>query len=237
MTSHDHNFKNVFLDFPKEALEWLVPDVPKELGRIQRISFVREEPGKRRLSDAHLSLDMPILYTFEKKQVLLWLVEFQEEKGRFSIYRLLRYVTDLMEQYPDALMIPTVLFTKREKWRKDVKRELNSRWGSRQFLHFEYVLVKLFDYKARDYYDHPNPVVKILLPKMDYEPEERTEVIRQAYRGLFELVAPMLFDKYVDFIDVYAGVREDEREAIFREMTEQEDTAMLAQYIKEPLAK
>ena len=55
---------------------------------------------------------------------------------------------------------------------------------------------------------------------MNYEPEERTEVIRQAYRGLFELVVPMLFDKYVDFIDVYAGVREDEREAIFSEMTE-----------------
>jgi len=51
--------------------------------------------------------------------------------------------------------------------------------------------------------------------------------------GLFQLVAPMLFDKYVDFIDVYAGVREDERELIFREMTEQEDTAMLAQYIKD----
>jgi hypothetical protein len=190
------------MDFPKEALDWLLPDVSKGLGRIQQISFVREEPKKRQLTDAHLSLDMPILYTFKKKRVLLWLV------------------------------------------------------------------VKLFDYKARDYYDHPNPVVKILLPKMDYtanrhnftfliphpnppplgegvyekrrlcrfavyEPEERTEVIRQAYRGLFELVAPMLFDKYVDFIDVYAEIREDEREAILHEMTEQEDTAMLAQYIRD----
>ena len=167
MTSHDHNFKNMLMDFPKEALDWLLPDVSKGLGRIQQISFVREEPKKRQLTDAHLSLDMPILYTFKKKRVLLWLV------------------------------------------------------------------VKLFDYKARDYYDHPNPVVKILLPKMDYEPEERTEVIRQAYRGLFELVAPMLFDKYVDFIDVYAEIREDEREAILHEMTEQEDTAMLAQYIRD----
>ena len=233
MTSHDHNFKNMLMDFPKEALDWLLPDVSKGLGRIQQISFVREEPKKRQLADAHLSLDMPILYTFDKKQVLLWLVEFQEEKGRFSIYKLLRYATDLMEQYPDALMIPMVLFTKRVKWRKDVKRELNSRWGNRQFLHFAYVLVKLFDYKARDYYDHPNPVVKILLPKMDYEPEERTEVIRQAYRGLFELVVPPLFDKYVDFIDVYAEILEDEHEAILREMTEQEDTAMLAQYIRD----
>lgn len=233
MTSHDHNFKNVFLDFPKEALEWLLPDVSKELGQIQRVSFVREETKKRRLSDAHLSLDMPILYTFEKKQVLLWLVEFQEDKGRFSIYRLLRYVTDLMEQYPDALMIPTVLFTKREKWRKDVKQVLNSQWGSRQFLHFEYLPIKLFDYQASDYYDHPNPVVKILLPKMGYEPGQRAEVIRQAYLGLFQLVAPMLFDKYVDFIDVYAGILEEERESIFHEMIEQEDTAMLAQYIRD----
>ena len=32
--------------------------------------------------------------------------------------------------------------------------------------------------------------------------------------GLFELVAPMFFDKYVDFIDVYAEIRKDEQEAI-----------------------
>jgi hypothetical protein len=176
---------------------------------------------------------MPILFTFDQRQVLLWLVEFQEDKKRFSIYKLLRYVTDLLEQYPEALLIPTVLFTERIKWRTDVMRELNSEWGGRQWLHFEYVLLKLFDHNARDYYNHRNPVVKILMPRMNYAPEERLEVIRQAYRGLFELTAPMMFDKYVDFIDVYAGIREDEREAIFREITEQEDTVMLAQYIRD----
>jgi hypothetical protein len=49
---------------------------------------------------------MPILFTFDQRQVLLWLVEFQEDKKRFSIYKLLRYVTDLLEQYPEALLIP-----------------------------------------------------------------------------------------------------------------------------------
>jgi len=76
-------------------------------------------------------------------------------------------------------------------------------------------------------------VVKILLPKMNYTPEERSEVIRQAYRGLFELVAPILFDKYVNFIDTYAGIEENERDILYREIAGQEDTAMLAQYIKE----
>ncbi|MFH0726555.1 MAG: Rpn family recombination-promoting nuclease/putative transposase [Pseudomonadota bacterium] len=162
MVSHDQNFKNVFLDFPKEALEWILPDIPAKMGELRHVKFVRQEPGKRRLRDAHLSLDMPILFTFDQGQVLLWLVEFQEDKNRFSIYRLLRYVTDLVEKHPDALVIPTVLFTDRTQWRTDVKRELTSEWGGRLLLHFEYVLFKLFDHHARDYYNHRNPVVKIL---------------------------------------------------------------------------
>ena len=233
MISHDHNFKNVFQDFPKEALEWILPDIPTQLGPIRSVEFIRQEPAKRKLSDRHLSLDMPILFTFEKDQVLLWIVEFQEDKHRFSIYKLLRYATDLMEQHPDALMIPTVLFTEKARWRTDVMRQLHSRWGGKQFLHFEYILVKLFDHNARDYYNHRNPLVKILMPKMNYSPEERSEVIRQAYMGLFQLAAPMMFDKYIDFIDVYAEIREDERESLLLEMTKQEDTVMLAQYIRE----
>ena len=69
------------------------------------------------------------------------------------------------------------------------------------------------------------------MPRMNYRPEERSEVIRQAYMGLFLLAAPTMFDKYIDFIDVYAEIREDEREALLLEMTKKEDTVMLAQYI------
>jgi hypothetical protein len=233
MISHDHNFKNAFQDFPKEALEWILPDIPTQLGPIRSVEFIRQETAKRRLSDAHLSLDMPILFTFEKDQVLLWIVEFQEDKHRFSIYKLMRYAVDLTERYPDALMIPTVLFTDRTRWRTDVRRQVSNQWGGKQFLHFEYIFLKLFDLNARDYYHHRNPLVKILMPKMNYRPEERWEVIRQAYMGLFELAAPTMFDKYIDFIDVYAEIREDERESLLLEMTKQEDTVMLAQYIRE----
>ena len=86
MTSHDHNFKNVFLDFPKEALTWILPDIPSDLGTIQRVEFVRQEPKKQRLSDGYLSLDMPILYTFENGQVLLWRNN-HKRKTLLSCYR------------------------------------------------------------------------------------------------------------------------------------------------------
>ena len=233
MESHDHNFKNVFLDFPKEALGWLAPKALEVFGAFTGLEFVRQEPKKRKLKDSHLALDMPILFRFEEGQVLLWLVEFEESKSRFSIFRLLRYTTDLMEAYPRATVLPTVLFTKRKKWRKDVVREIKSELAGRVYLRFEYQLVRLFDFNARDYYESQNPVVKILMPRMNYAFEERTEVIRQAYLGLYQLVTPMLFDKYIDFIDVYAGVQEEEREALTRAIAEKEETAMLAQYIRE----
>ncbi|WP_281796897.1 hypothetical protein [Desulforhabdus amnigena] len=45
MQAHDHNFKNVFLDFPKEALSWLLPEALQAYGQLERIEFVRQEVG------------------------------------------------------------------------------------------------------------------------------------------------------------------------------------------------
>ena len=48
MQAHDHNFKNVFLDFPKEALAWLLPEALQAYGQLERIEFVKQEPRNRR---------------------------------------------------------------------------------------------------------------------------------------------------------------------------------------------
>ena len=104
--------------------------------------FPRQEPKKRRLADRGLSLDMPILFEFERRQLLLWLVEFQEDKAKFSIYKVLMYATGMAEAHPDALVVPVVLFTDRKRWRKDVKRQLDFRLGFRVLLRFEYLFVR-----------------------------------------------------------------------------------------------
>ncbi len=44
MISHDHNFKNLFLDFPKETLQWLFPQAEQNWGKIVSIDFTRQEP-------------------------------------------------------------------------------------------------------------------------------------------------------------------------------------------------
>jgi len=233
MINHDHNFKNLFQDFPRETLQWLFPCAEQNWGKIVSIDFTRQEPKKHHLSDAGLALDLPILFHFENQQLMLWLVEFQEDKSRFSIYKLLRYTTDMMESYPDALVVPTVLFTDRKKWRKSIQTDLHTQINDRLFFHFEYVFHKLFDLNARDYYNLENPVVKILLPKMNYAKEDRIEVIRQAYKGLFQLTTRGLFDKYVDFIDVYSEISDQEQQQLYETIIQNEETAMLAQYIRE----
>ena len=42
-----------------------------------------------------------------------------------------------------------------------------------------------------------------------------------------------LFDKYVDFIDVYAQISEQEQKSLYHEMIQHKETAMLAQYIRD----
>jgi hypothetical protein len=223
----------LFQDFPEDALRWIIPEALQTFGKILHIEFLRQEPKKRKLADRHLILDLPILFTFENRKVILWLMEFQEDRRKFSIYKLLKYVADKGEEYPDALLIPTVVFTDRRKWKKDADRKLNYSLGERQFLHFEYVFVKLFDLNARDYFQSSNPVVRILLSKMNYRPEEKREVYRKSLTGLFRLTSAVLFDKYSDFIDIYSDISEEEREDIYREFAEEKEAVMMMQYIRE----
>ncbi len=85
-------------------MKWIFPQAERNWGQVRKVEFVRQEPKKHKLSDRSLRLDIPILFSFENQQLLLWLVEFQEDKAKFSIYKLLRYTTDLMEAHPDALV-------------------------------------------------------------------------------------------------------------------------------------
>jgi hypothetical protein len=50
--------------------------------------------------------------------------------------------------------------------------------------------------------------------RLAYEKHERIEVIRQAYKGLFQLATRGLFDKYVDFVDVYSEISDQEQKQL-----------------------
>jgi hypothetical protein len=67
-------------------------------------------------------------------------------------------------------------------------------------------------FPAREHFDSPNLVARLNLPNMAYAPEEKLEVYAQAMRGLTDLEPdPERRLKYLDFIDIYAALDENER--------------------------
>ena len=91
--SHDHNFKNLFLDFPKETLtpkeilKWFFPQAEQNWGQVRKIEFVRQEPRKHNLPDPSLSLDMPILFFLTISNCFYGWLSFRKTKQNFQSIR------------------------------------------------------------------------------------------------------------------------------------------------------
>ena len=82
----------------------------------------------------------------------------------------------------------------------------------RSYLTFEYISCKLAEMPAESWLDSDNVVARVNLPNMRSPPHRRVEVYARAVRGLLEFEPDReRRAKYVDFIDIYAGLTENER--------------------------
>ena len=96
---------------------------------------------------------------------------------------------------------------------------------TRVYLQFSYLAWPLFGLKARDYFDSPNLVARLNLPNMQYAPEEKVEVYANAVRGLRTLEPDRERQiKYLDFVDIYANLDENERERYQQHYAEEIET-------------
>ena len=81
-----------------------------------------------------------------------------------------------------------------------------------RYLQFHYLAYPLFQTPARDHFDSPNLVARLNLPNMAYASEDKIDVYAQAVRGLLDLEPdPERQLKYLDFIDIYAHLDDNER--------------------------
>ncbi|MDX1656461.1 MAG: hypothetical protein R3310_14735, partial [Candidatus Competibacteraceae bacterium] len=97
--SHDQNFKNLILDYPRQALAFFAPEEAAGIPPNARFLPVRQEQLKERLSDRFRELDVPLLVEWPDRQreAVLFLVEEESQPRRFSLPRLARYCLDLVE--------------------------------------------------------------------------------------------------------------------------------------------
>ena len=105
--------------------------------------------------------------------------------------------------------MPVVIFLRAGR---DMPETLTLGSECRTYLNFRYLLCELARLRAEDYFDSTNPVARINLPNMQWPQEQKIEMYAHAIRGLLELDSdPNRRAKYIDFIDSYTELTDNER--------------------------
>jgi hypothetical protein len=227
--SHDQNFKNLILDYPRQALAFFAAEEAAELGEDVRITPLRQEQLKERLGDRFRELDVPLLVEWPdgRREALLFVIEHETQARRFEIHRLVHYCVDLAVLCDTDRVVPVVIFLDRGSaptaWSLGGERHT--------FLQFEYLACRLADIPYRLHRDSENLVARVNLPNMSWDGvEEKVDAYAQAVRGLLALEPN--FErraKYVEFVDIYGGLDDNERR-LFEQRHPQEDEQMVSYF-------
>ena len=206
---HDQNFKNLILDYPREALAFFAQEETDEDLMHARIVPIRQEQLKDRLGDRFRELDVPLLVEWPEghREAILFVIEEETQANRFSIHRLAHYCLDMAELMETERVVPVVIFLN-SGTRKD-----NLRLGGdrHSYLEFRYLASDLKRLSANDYKDSDNIVARLNLPNMAHTRQDRLDIYWAAQLGLAQIEPnPDKQRKYIDFIDYYANLSEEE---------------------------
>ena len=222
---HDQNFKNLILDYPRDALAFFAAAEAADLDDSAIITPIRQEQLKDRLGDRFRELDVPLLVEWPdgRREALLFVLEEETDPRRFSIFRLIHYCADLAELMETHRVVPVVIFLNAGHPGPE-QLALGSERDT--YLHFHYLKCELATLAAEKHWDSPNLVARVNLPNMHWSPQRKVEVYARAIRGLLQLEPdPNRQGKYVDFIDSYAALSDNERSE-YEQRFPKESTAM-----------
>ena len=223
-TSHDQNFKNLICEYPREALRFFAPrDAPAPEDRV-RVVPVRQEQLKEHLGSRFRELDVPLLVEWEdgRRDAVLFALEVESDGRKFSPLRLAHYCLDLADMFDTRRVVPVVIFLG-DAGGAPASLTLGTEHGA--YHRSAYLACRLGEMDAERWLDSGNLVARLNLPNMRSTPGRRVEVYAQAVRGLLELEPdPARRAKYLDFIDIYAGLTDNERRRYQEQYAEESRT-------------
>ncbi len=138
---HDQNFKNLILDYPREALAFFAQQETGDDLTQARIIPIRQEQLKDRLGDRFRELDKPLLVEWPNgnREAIFFVLEEETQGSRFSIHRLAHYCLDLAELMETERVIPVVIFLNAGKQ----KTSLRLGGDRHSYLEFNYLACDL----------------------------------------------------------------------------------------------
>ncbi|MFO8003022.1 MAG: hypothetical protein R6U12_02130, partial [Thioalkalivibrio sp.] len=112
---HDQNFKNLILDYPRQAIALFAASEAQAIDADARVTPVRQEQLQERLGQRFRELDIPLLVEWldGRREAILFVIEEETEPARFSVHRLAHYCLDLSELLGTDRVVPVVVFLHR----------------------------------------------------------------------------------------------------------------------------
>ena len=110
--SHDQNFKNLILDYPRQALAFFAPEEAPGPEDDVSILPVRQEQLQERLGQRFHELDTPLRVDWAdgRREAVVFALEEETDGGRFSAHRLARYCLDVAELFDTDRVVPVSIF-------------------------------------------------------------------------------------------------------------------------------
>ena len=223
--SHDQNFKNLIVDYPVEALALFASREAPAPADDARVTALRQEQLKERLGDRFRALDTPLRveWTGKRRKETLFVMEEVSDWTGFSAHHLARYCLDLSEMYGTERVVPVAIFL-RDAGR--ARRSLALGTGRQAYLRFGHLVAEIGKMPVERWIGSDNLVARVNLPNMRGARDRKVEVYGEAVRGLLKLEPdPLKRAKYLDFIDIYADLTDNERER-YKEQYPEENEVM-----------
>ncbi len=231
--THDQNFKNLILDYPRQSLEFFATEEAGDMTPEVRITPVRQEQTKERLGDHFHELDTPLLVEWPdgKRKAILFALEEETEPGKFSIHRTAHYCLHLAEMFKTDRVVPAVIFLRPGNY----PSSLTLGGDNKTYLWFRYIISDLGRIPAENHMESGNIVARLNLPNMAFPPEQKIAVYASAQEGLVSLEQDINKRlKYTEFIDLYAGLDDAEfvryREEYLPESSQKEEIMGLIEF-------
>ena len=219
--SHDQNFKNLIVEYPRDALALFAADEAPSPDDKLRIIPLRQEQLKERLGDRFRELDTPLLVEWPegRREAVLFVMEAESDDRKFSIHRLAQYCLDLAVMLDTDRVVPVTIFL---RGARAAPESLVLGTELRPYLTFDHLSCALGEMPAERWLDSDNLVARLNLPNMRSPAEQKVDVYARAVDGLLELEPDRgRREKYLEFIDTYAELTENELRRYRREHPEE----------------
>ena len=209
------------MTYPRDALAFFAPAEAPAPEDDVRITPVRQEQLKERLGDRYRELDAPLFVEWPdgRRGAVVFALEEESDWRRFSPHRLAHYCLHLAEMLDTDRVVPVVVFLRTAR---RAPESLVPGTERRTYLRFEYLGCKLAEEPAERWLASDNVVARVNLPNMDGTGRDRVDVYAHAVRGLLTLETDgAKREEYLDFIDIYAGLTDNEMRRYRREQPEE----------------